>query len=67
MAEKLELVKRRAELCKQYVDAGIEPVIGEKLATLTRAIMMRKQLHDAARKRASEAQISEAWQKKRQH
>eukprot|EP00959_Pyramimonas_sp_CCMP1952_P089924 1882162-Pyramimonas_sp.AAC.1 len=60
-------MKKSAELCKQYIDAGIELVIGEKLDTLTRAIMKRKQLHVAARKRAPEAQISEAWQKKRQH
>eukprot|EP00959_Pyramimonas_sp_CCMP1952_P084468 1766801-Pyramimonas_sp.AAC.1 len=59
MAEKLELLKKSAELRKQYIGAGTDRDIGEKLVRLTRTIKKQKQRHDAARKRASEAQISE--------
>eukprot|EP00959_Pyramimonas_sp_CCMP1952_P188373 3939395-Pyramimonas_sp.AAC.1 len=59
MAKKLELLKRSAELRKQCIGVGIDRDIGEKQATLTITIKRQKQLHDAALKRASEAQISE--------
>eukprot|EP00959_Pyramimonas_sp_CCMP1952_P308045 6446946-Pyramimonas_sp.AAC.1 len=64
MAEKPQLLQKRAELRKQYIGAGMDLVIGEKLDTLTRAIKKQKLLHDAACKRALEAQISETRQKK---